>query len=56
MVDMPDQPQRDHGCIVLSKSFIPVLKNASSSEENGDIMTHFVPKLIGKGLEVIRTS
>lgn len=40
------------GALVLSKESIPVLREAVSGKEVPDIMTHFVPRAIEKGMLV----
>jgi mannose-1-phosphate guanylyltransferase len=40
------------GCLVLSKECLPVLTEVTSPEGSADIMTHFVPAVIRKGLKV----
>jgi mannose-1-phosphate guanylyltransferase len=41
------------GCVALSESCILVLKESTSGDENRDIMTHFIPRLISKGFKVV---
>jgi len=41
------------GCLAISKSCIPILKEATLGGASKDLMTHFVPKLIGSGLKVV---
>jgi mannose-1-phosphate guanylyltransferase len=40
------------GGLVISKSSLPVLTESTKREGGVDIMTHFVPAVIGKGLKV----
>jgi mannose-1-phosphate guanylyltransferase len=40
------------GCLVVSKSTLPILAEVTSGESRVDIMTHFVPAVIGRGFRV----
>ena len=40
------------GCLVLSKTSLPLLDKITSQEAKSDIMTHFVPAVISAGLRV----
>jgi len=41
------------GCLTISKSCVPVLKAATLGGGSKDLMTHFVPDLLTKGLRVV---
>ena len=41
------------GCLVISKSCIPALREATEEGKDRDIMTHFVPNVINKGMNVV---
>jgi mannose-1-phosphate guanylyltransferase len=40
------------GALMFSKECVPVLREAASGKEAPDIMTHFVPRVIEKGMPV----
>jgi mannose-1-phosphate guanylyltransferase len=41
------------GCLTMSESCIPVLRESTGGTGSRDLMTHFVPKLISRGLRVV---
>ena len=41
------------GCLVVSKSCLPILRETTGSATGTDIMTHFVPKVIERGMTVV---
>jgi mannose-1-phosphate guanylyltransferase len=41
------------GCLVISKSCIPVLRESTAEGGTTDIMTHFVPRVLERGLKVV---
>jgi len=41
------------GCLVVSKSCLPVLEEVTAESRSRDIMSHFVPKVIQRRMEVM---
>jgi len=57
VVSFREKPSLDFsvtmGCLVVSKSCLPVLRETTESATGTDIMTHFVPKVIERGMNVV---